>query len=337
MELGALFSSSRATLVGPSIGPAYPFAHWLADAEKTLGTIERAGFRYFAATHTYENSWAHPLVLLSRLAAMSGQLRISTEILQLPLLNPMDAAYALAALDNISGGRLDVGVGIGYHPKELQAIGITREDRVPRFEEAIKIMRQFWTGSPVHHQGKHFSIDGLQLALVPTQQPSPPILGSAQSNPAARRAGRILDGILIGPQVTFADMKTLIDVFKEEWAKNHAEPPRRVGAWRALIAGADPKDAIRQGIAGGEVTFKRYEEGGMQEQSMHNIRLKLTEDDAADWAIFGNYSNLLEGLRRCRDEYGVTRLTCNFYNLPKDSTARRDWLQGFGEEVIARL
>ena len=74
-------------------------------------------------------------------APAAGQRRMSTEIVQLPLLNPMDAAYAFAALDNVSGGRLDVGVGIGYHAKELQAGGVTRADRAPKFQEAISIMR----------------------------------------------------------------------------------------------------------------------------------------------------------------------------------------------------
>lgn len=337
MELGALFSTSIATLPGPRVGPEYSFAQWMADAEKMLATLERGGFRYIAATHAYQNGWTHPFVLLSRLAAIPSQLRLSTEILQLPLLNPMDAAYALTALDNVCGGRLDVGVGIGYHPKELQASGITRSDRVPRFEEAIQVMRQFWTGTPVHHEGRYFKIDGVRLSLVPMQQPSPPLWGSAQSHGAAQRAARMLDGILIAPQVTFVDLKTLVDVYRSEWAKNHANPPQRIGAWRTVIIGADSKDAIRQAMARGEMSFKRYEEGTMQEKSMLQVRLELKEDDAADWAILGNYGDLLEGFQRCRDDYGLTRVTCQFYNLPIDPAGRRDWLEGFGEEVIAHL
>ncbi len=337
MELGALFSTSLGTLAGPRVGPGYPFTQWIVDAEKALGTIERAGFRYFAVTHSYQNGWTHPFVLLSRLAPVSGQLRMSTEILQLPLLNPMDAAYALSALDSVSGGRLDVGVGIGYHPKELQATGISRTDRVPKFEEAVHVLRKFWTGAPVQHEGRYFTVDGLQLALVPIQQPHPPIWGSAQSFAAAQRAARMLDGIVVAPQVSFGDLRTLLDVFRAEWATHRTEAPRRIAAWRTLIVGADPKDALRQAIARGEMTFKRYQEGAMQEKSMVNLRLELKEEDAADWAILGNYADLREGLRRCRDECGVTRVTCQFYNLPADPAGRREWLQGFGEEVIARL
>jgi alkanesulfonate monooxygenase SsuD/methylene tetrahydromethanopterin reductase-like flavin-dependent oxidoreductase (luciferase family) len=337
MELGALFSTSQGTLVGPRVGAAYPFARWMADAERTLQTLERGGFRYIAVTHAYQNSWTHPFVLLGRLAAASGTLRLSTEILQLPLLNAMDVAYSIAALDHVSGGRVDVGVGIGYHVKELQAGGVGRTDRVPKFEETVEVLRKFWTGAPVQHAGQYISVDGLQLALAPVQQPHPPLWGSAQSVPAAQRAARILDGLLVAPQVTFGDVKNLVEVYRAEWQRHHADPPRRIATWRTLIVGSDPKDALRRALARGEMTFKRYREGAMQEKAMVDLRLELREEDAADWALLGGYQDLLEGLRRCRDECGITRVTCQFYNLPDDPAARREWLQGFGREVIARL
>jgi alkanesulfonate monooxygenase SsuD/methylene tetrahydromethanopterin reductase-like flavin-dependent oxidoreductase (luciferase family) len=142
---------------------------------------------------------------------------------------------------------------------------------------------------------------------------------------------------VVAPQVAFADLTTLVGAYRAEWAKHHTEPPRRIATWRSLIVGADPKDALRRAIASGQFTFKRYTEGAMQEKAMVNIRLELKEEDAGEWAILGNYGDLLEGLRRCRDEAGVTRVTCQLYGLPDDSAARREWLQGFGEEVIARL
>jgi hypothetical protein len=55
------------------------------------------------------------------------------------------------------------------------------------------------------------------------------------------------------------------------------------------------------------------------------------------WPTLGNHGDLLEGLRRCRDDFGATRATCQFYNLPDGAAGRRGLLQGFGEEVIARL
>ena len=198
-------------------------------------------------------------------------------------------------------------------------------------------MRAFWTGTPVHHEGRYFRAEGVQLVGVPVQQPHPPLWGSTQSLAATERAARLLDGVIVAPLVSFGDAKHLLDVFRTEWTRHHADVPRRVGMWRTVIFGADPKDALRTAMARGEVTFRRYQEGAMQERSMVNIRTELTEADAADWAILGNYGDLREGLRRCRDECGATRVTCQFYNLPTDPAERREWLLGFGEEVIAQL
>ena len=75
----------------------------------------------------------------------------------------------------------------------------------------------------------------------------------------------------------------------------------------------------------------------MQEKGMVRIHVELKEDTADDFAIAGGYRECLEGLRRCRDELGLNRLTCRFYNLPRDVDARVEWLEGFGAEVIRRL
>jgi hypothetical protein len=65
--------------------------------------------------------------------------------------------------------------------------------------------------------------------------------------------------------------------------------------------------------------------------------VELKEDNVDEWAIAGGYRECLDGLRRCRDEIGLNRLTCRFYNLPTDPVRRREWLEGFGREVIQRL
>ncbi len=66
------------------------------------------------------------------------------------------------------------------------------------------------------------------------------------------------------------------------------------------------------------------------------VRLTLG-DDAMEWAILGNYHDCREGLARCRDAIGLTHVTCQFYNLPEDLSARLEYLEGFGEEVIQKL
>ena len=336
MKLGTVFMS----LMGGPPSPARPFARWIAQAEKALAAQESAGFSFAAFTHAYQSSLAggmQPLVLMSRLSAISGQQRLAAQVLLLPLLNAMDVAYNVATLDHIAEGRLDLGIGIGYHPEELLPSGITRADRVPKFEEAVELLGKFWSGEPVYHQGRYFQVSGTQLGLVPVQRPRPPLWGSCHSHGAAARAGRLLDGVVIGPQVRFNDRQALLATFRNEWQKHHAGPPTMVGSWQPMIVGQDPREALDKAVASGRLQFRRYREGDMQEKTMVNLPLELDEKEVADWAILGSYEDCLEGLRRCRDSLGLTHVTCQFYNLPQDPMALLEWLQGFGEEVTRKL
>jgi alkanesulfonate monooxygenase SsuD/methylene tetrahydromethanopterin reductase-like flavin-dependent oxidoreductase (luciferase family) len=337
MEIGVTFATSTEGVSGPKLSDGRPFREWIRDAERTMRVLERAGFSYLVVTHAYHLTWSQPFPLMARLAAGSGALRFSTEILQLPLLHPLDAASNITMIDHMTEGRLDVGLGIGFHPLELEAAGVTRRDRVGRFEEALTVMKKAWSGEPVHHAGVHFRVSGVQPTLRPFQRPHPRLIGSAQSHGAAVRAGRLLDGIVVGPQVGFEDVARLVQTCREEREKQGREGPGILGAWRTMIVGHDRAAAIKEGIAGGELTFKRYHEGAMQEKGMVRIHVELKEDTADDFAIAGGYRECLEGLRRCRDEIGLNRLTCRFYNLPRGVDARLEWLEGFGAEVIRRL
>jgi len=93
---------------------------------------------------------------------------------------------------------------------------------------------------------------------------------------------------------------------------------------------------LARGLQGGLLTFSRYHEGAMQESGTVPLRLTLGTD-AVDWAIMGNYQDCCEGLARCRDAMGLTHVTCQFHNLPEALTARLDYLEGFGTEVIQKL
>ena len=67
------------------------------------------------------------------------------------------------------------------------------------------------------------------------------------------------------------------------------------------------------------------------------LALELRADDVAEWAIMGDYSQILAGLRNCADTVGLTHTTCQFYNLPTDFDAKLEWLRDFGRQVIAKL
>jgi len=174
------------------------------------------------------------------------------------------------------------------------------------------------------------------MALRPYQQPHPPLWFAAHSHGAAARAGQLGDGLIIGPQVSHQDVQALVQTFRHTWQQGRSTPPRRVGAWRPILIGANPREAVEQGLKSRLLTFSRYHEGAMQEPGTVPLRLTL-DTDASEWAIAGNYQDCREALRRCRDEMGLTHVTCQFYNLPEALSARLEYLEGFGTEIIQRL
>jgi alkanesulfonate monooxygenase SsuD/methylene tetrahydromethanopterin reductase-like flavin-dependent oxidoreductase (luciferase family) len=332
MDFGVVFSP----LLGPQVGVTRSFSDWMRAAETVCPILARAGFRSLVFTHSYQYGGMQPLVTMARLAPAAAPLRMATQVLLLPLLNAVDVAYNVVTLDHICAGRLDLGIGLAYHLKEVPLGGITRQERVPKFVEALEVMKQFWTGEEVHHEGRYFTVDGTRMGLRPYQQPHPPLWIAAHSHGAAARAGQLGDGLIIGPQVSHQDVQALVQTFRHTWQQGHSAPPTRVGAWRPILIGSNPYEAVEQGLNSGLLTFSRYHEGAMQESGTVPLRLMLGADAAA-WAIAGNYQDCREGLERCRDEMGLTHVTCQFHNLPEAVSARLEYLEGFGTEVIQKL
>ena len=332
MDFGAVFSP----LPGSPVGATRPFSDLMRAAETVCTTLARAGFRSIVLTHSYQYGGMQPLVTMARLAPAADPLRMATQVLLLPLLNAADVAYNVVTLDHICTGRLDLGIGLAYHLKEVPLGGITRQERVPKFVEALEVMKQFWTGEEVHHEGRYFTVHGTRMGLRPYQQPHPPLWIAAHSHGAAARAGQLGDGLIIGPQVSHQDVQTLVQTFRRTWQQGHSEPPTRVGAWRPVLIGANPHEAVQQGLKSERLTFSRYHEGAMQEPGTVPLRLTLGAD-ALEWAIAGNYQDCRAGLERCRDEMGLTHVTCQFHNLPEALSARLEYLEGFGTEVIQKL
>src|SRR5438552_19034661 len=97
------------------------------------------GFAWVSIGHhwaSHPTVWPQPIPVLARLAPETGDMRLKTSMLLLPLLNPGDVAESLATLDHLSHGRLDVRVAIGHREGQLEAASLTREDRVPQHAEA---------------------------------------------------------------------------------------------------------------------------------------------------------------------------------------------------------
>lgn len=132
---------------------------------------------------------------LIRLAALTERVRIGTSILLLPLYPPAIVAKQTADVDRMTGGRLTLGVGIGgEYPQEFRACQVSTQERGPRTDEAIPLIRSLWSGEVVNHTGRFYGMDDVRIHPPPLQPGGPPIVVAGRKQPAMRRAALLGDG-----------------------------------------------------------------------------------------------------------------------------------------------
>lgn len=137
-----------------------------------------------------------PLVALAVAAGRTTRLKLGTSVLILPGRNPVVLAKELATLDRLSGGRVLPAVGLGApDPLEHQAFGVQRGERAAIFDEVLPLLRELWTGEPVHHDGPRHPLDGVAVEITPLQSPFDVWLGGIAPS-ELRRVGRLGDGWL---------------------------------------------------------------------------------------------------------------------------------------------
>jgi len=138
-----------------------------------------------------------PFVSLAALAESTNRIRLLTNVLVLPYRSPYVTAHALASIDQLSGGRVTVGVAPGYLQGEFQALGAQYDGRGRRLEEALDAMRAVWAsaGTPTRREGA-FAVPGNTMFPPPVQAAGPPIWMGGNSKHAMRRAVELCDGWL---------------------------------------------------------------------------------------------------------------------------------------------
>ena len=135
-----------------------------------------------------------PLELLAFLAAVTERIVLATGILVLPEHNPVILAKRLATIDVLSGGRMRLGIGVGWMREELEAVGVDFDTRGARTDELIEAMRALWEGDEGTFAGEFFSFERAVSRPQPLQPGGIPIHVGGHSKAAARRAGRYAEG-----------------------------------------------------------------------------------------------------------------------------------------------
>jgi alkanesulfonate monooxygenase SsuD/methylene tetrahydromethanopterin reductase-like flavin-dependent oxidoreductase (luciferase family) len=149
---------------------------------------------------------------IARLSAHAGSMQIGPFLL-LPLYHPVLLAEQMATLDVITGGRLTLMVALGWQPEAYAAFGIPWKERVPRFEEALDILRLLFAQDRADYVGRFHRFEGVSFQPKPVHRRIPLWIG-AGAEPAIRRAARLGDAWIIGPLSPLEVVKTQLGVYK---------------------------------------------------------------------------------------------------------------------------
>lgn len=197
-----------------------------------------------------------PLVALAFAAARTSRVRLGVAVVNLPFVSPAHLAKQASTLDVLSGGRLDLGLGIGWSPLEFTASNISSERRGARTAEYLTVLRTLWSDAdPAAFEGEFYTVPESRMDPKPVQRPGPPILLGGAAPAALRRAGRLADGWI-------SRSATRLDTIGTEIA--HVREA-------AEQAGRDP--SVLRFICRGTV---RYDASGAEASDRHGERLLLS-------------------------------------------------------------
>jgi len=142
-----------------------------------------------ADTPTYD-----PWVVLGHVAAVTDRIRLATNVYILPLRHPLQTARSVVTVDRVSGGRVTLGVGVGWLPDEFDYVGVDFDSRGGRADAAIEAIRRLWSEDVIAVDDGFFRFGPVKFQPKPLQKPSIPIEVGGAAPAALRRAGRLGDG-----------------------------------------------------------------------------------------------------------------------------------------------
>ena len=304
---------------------------------------EEVGFDSFLFSEHHQQAdgyFPNPLLCAGLIGAQTKRLRVGTCVLLQPLYHPVHVAEDGALIDIATGGRLILGVGIGYQPVDFQAFGLRIEDRAGRSEEGLEIVRRAWTEERFSFEGKHFRLEDVSVTPKPLQRPRPPIWMAAWTKIGLCRTARMADGWLADPVQSLPVIQGFAETYRAEAAKQGKKP------FIALMRDVWIADSLEQARATGEpilYTHRFYLRNGAYIPDRYTAGVTSDEqwtfDRAAeDRFIAGSPADCLSQLEKWRDairpDYWVLRM-----RHPGGPTHAKtcEAIRLFGERVLPKL
>ena len=183
------------------VGVAVPqsFLDGPADAaliSRHAAQAEALGYDSMWVQHGVFSQPLDPFTLLAVVAASTSRVKLGTGVVVLPLFHPFHVAKSATSLDQLSGGRFILGVGVGGHEARYPVFGLDATLRARRFTDSLELIKRLWTEPEVSFDNGHWRLDKLSLEPRPVQKPHPPIWFGARADAAVKRAVRLGDGFM---------------------------------------------------------------------------------------------------------------------------------------------
>jgi alkanesulfonate monooxygenase SsuD/methylene tetrahydromethanopterin reductase-like flavin-dependent oxidoreductase (luciferase family) len=294
---------------------------------KIAEACDLAGFRaYHLAEHhgTPHGLAASPNIFLSAVAQRTSRLRIGPLVMLLNLSHPLRAFEEICMLDQLSEGRVDLGIGPGAVPTELSFFDVSIGEARERYGEAAEIILKAMRTSRLTHTGRHFSLRDVPIMLSPIQKPHPPLWYGAMKPETARWAAE--NSINIACVGKCPSIRAITDVYRSHWQTGRKEPMPLLGMVRKIVIAES--DAQARAVAAPAYgrwldSFKflsRESDGSYQPSLPPSFEQALGEG----LCIAGSSSTVLDQLKKQLTEAAVTYVMCHiaFGDLPLGASLR---------------
>jgi alkanesulfonate monooxygenase SsuD/methylene tetrahydromethanopterin reductase-like flavin-dependent oxidoreductase (luciferase family) len=215
-----------------------PLSEQIAGRMQLVEAYDRFGFHaYHLAEHhgTPLGLAPSPGLIMAAIAQRTRRLRFGPLVYILPLYHPLRLIEEICMLDQMSGGRLELGVGRGVSPIEVGFYGVDAANGPRQFPEALRVIKQGLTSDALTFEGEFYRFDGVPMVLKPVQKPHPPLWYGLNTPDATVWAAR--ERASIATLVPAPAARRVIDRFREEWARNGhpAEPAPLAGIIRHMV------------------------------------------------------------------------------------------------------
>lgn len=293
--------------------------------EERLQLLEAADTAGFFAYHLAEHHGTplglapSPSLFLAAAAQRTRQIRLGPLTYVLPLYNPLRLADEIAMLDNLSGGRLELGVGRGASPHEVRFFGIDMSRSRQMYEEAMSVLIEAMTSDRISFKGEHYQYESVPVEVHPLQRPYPPLwypTSSLDSIPYAARHGFHFAGL--GPA---SHVRRQVDKYREVWNEHRHDPNRwnahvrspRLGIMRLIVVAETDAEGL-QLARGAHDRWYRSITKLWHENSDHSMDARFSWDSAAqnETVLCGSPSRVRNHMARLIETSACNYVLCVF-------------------------